>query len=740
MLYNLIGVSVYGTRLDDDCKEIRRLEEIDRQFLEVAPNGLPSDIAPWLALLYHRREKKVKDLFREFREIVYRLFTKAEAAYVPGKTENFTQAMLAAREEAIQEEKGDAEYLTKGNMVQVILNIFGGGLTVPKDTGILYNVYGANHDPKIWDKPDEFRPERFLDLATGKLRQDLGPLLTFGMGPRTCPGEKLAHVDMFYILVRLMQRLNCSAPGKPSDVNMDGGGSSLFLLPTHAAMSVLFESVAFFPWNWRWITTALVFAVTYLVGRFYHKVSKYPRGPFPLPLVGNLLTLRNVSDLHYKATEWAKTYGDVFTLWMAEKPMVILNSHSVIREALLERRHEFAGRFPTKLGELQLQGNHDIFFEDYNPRWKALRKLALLAVRRYAISESLEKLCANVVDAYVDSLPHGPQLVDSRKPFIYMLYNVIGVSVYGTSLDGEDKNIRRLEEIDHEFLEVAPNGLPSDIAPWLAILYRSREKKIRSMFGEFRNIVEGLFTKAEATYVPGKTQNFTHAMLAAREEAIQEEKDDAQYLTKGNMIQVIQNIFGAATDSSAGELQWLFLMLAKEPRIQEKIQKEIEENIGSAPPVYKDRAKLPFTVACLLETLRFRPITPLGFPHNTSTYTKVGELVIPKDTGVLYNIYDVSHDAKFWVAPEDFRPERFLDPATGKLLQDVGPQLTFGLGPRTCPGEKLAQVDMFYILVRLMQRLSCSAPGRPSDVNLNGGGSSLFLVPMKQNIVLTRRN
>ncbi|XP_065297961.1 steroid 17-alpha-hydroxylase/17,20 lyase-like [Dermacentor albipictus] len=505
-------------------------------------------------------------------------------------------------------------------------------------------------------------------------------------------------------------------------------------------MSLLLEKLVSSACDWRWITTVLVFALSYLLGRFYHRVSKYPRGPFPLPLVGNLLALRNVKDLHFKATELTKTYGDVFTLWMAHKPMVILNGQAAIREAFLERRHEFAGRLETKMGELQTQGNHDILFEDYNPRWKALRKVALLAVRKYAVSDSLEKLCADVVDAYVDSLPDGPQIVDSRKPFFYLLYNVIGVSVYGTKLDEEDKEIRRLEAIDSQFVEVAPNGLPSDIAPWLAFLYRGREKKVEDLFREFREIVGRLFTKAEASYVPGKTENFTHAMLAAREEAIREEKGDAEYLTKGNMVQVVLNIFGAATDTSAGELQWLFLMMAKEPKIQEKIQKEIEDTIGSTPPVYKDRARLPYTVACLLEALRFRPIAPLGLPHKSSTETKVGELVIPKGTGILYNVYSVNHDPTMWEKPEEFRPERFLDSATGKLRQDAGPLITFGMGPRTCPGEKLAHMDMFYILVRLMQKLSCSAPGKPSDVNLDGNGSSLFLLPEKQNIVLTKRH
>lgn len=360
--------------------------------------------------------------------------------------------------------------------------------------------------------------------------------------------------------------------------------------------------------------------------------------------------------------------------------------------------------------------------------------------RKYAVSESLEKLCTNVVDDFVDKLKEGRNVVDSRAPFYTILYNIIGISVYGTRLGEGSGDIRRLEELDRQFLEISPDGLPSDIAPWLAVLYRNREQKIKALFEEFSEILKRLFEKAEEDYEPGKTGNFTHAMLAAREQAIAEEKGDAEYLTKGNMMQVVVNIFGAATDTSAGELQWLFLRMARDPSIQAKIQQEIEENIGSRPPVYADKEKMPFTVACILETLRYHPIVPLGLPHNTTTDTKVGGLDVPKNTGIMYNIHGVNHDPKAWDKPHEFRPERFLDATTGKLRKEAGPLMTFGLGPRTCPGEKLGHADMFYVLVRLLQRVSCSAPGKPQDVNMEAISSSLFSMPVEQNIVLTRRN
>lgn len=55
--------------------------------------------------------------------------------------------------------------------------------------------------------------------------------------------------------------------------------------------------------------------------------------------------------LYKKAQEWSYQYGDPFTLWLGEKPMVILNSNQVVRQAFVEKRHQFSGRFPTKFGK-----------------------------------------------------------------------------------------------------------------------------------------------------------------------------------------------------------------------------------------------------------------------------------------------------------------------------------------------------------------------------------------------------
>lgn len=76
---------LFNSRFEKDSPDMIMLQNINRTFLEVAPNGLPSDIAPWLGVLYRGREKTVETLFKNLLEILDRLYNKARAEYVPGK-------------------------------------------------------------------------------------------------------------------------------------------------------------------------------------------------------------------------------------------------------------------------------------------------------------------------------------------------------------------------------------------------------------------------------------------------------------------------------------------------------------------------------------------------------------------------------------------------------------------------------------------------------------------------------
>uniref|UniRef100_A0A4W4E2N9 Steroid 21-hydroxylase n=1 Tax=Electrophorus electricus TaxID=8005 RepID=A0A4W4E2N9_ELEEL len=95
-----------------------------------------------------------------------------------------------------------------------------GGHAVSKGTRVLVNMWAIHHDPKHWDEPDLFLPERFLD-ATGK-KITPPSFLPFGAGPRVCVGESLARIELFLFVSSLLQQFHFSVPPGASLPDLQG--------------------------------------------------------------------------------------------------------------------------------------------------------------------------------------------------------------------------------------------------------------------------------------------------------------------------------------------------------------------------------------------------------------------------------------------------------------------------------------------------------------------------------------
>ncbi|KAK7910123.1 hypothetical protein WMY93_014807 [Mugilogobius chulae] len=95
-----------------------------------------------------------------------------------------------------------------------------GGHPVQPGTRVLVNMWAIHHQPKDWDQPDLFKPERFLD-DRGERYSPSG-FLPFGAGPRVCVGESLARLELFLFLSSLLQRVSFSLPPTEPAPNLQG--------------------------------------------------------------------------------------------------------------------------------------------------------------------------------------------------------------------------------------------------------------------------------------------------------------------------------------------------------------------------------------------------------------------------------------------------------------------------------------------------------------------------------------
>ncbi|GKD12135.1 cytochrome P450 71A1-like protein [Tanacetum coccineum] len=96
------------------------------------------------------------------------------------------------------------------------------GYDIPEDTRIFVSVWSIGRDPKLWDKPLEFFPERFI-MSKIDIKGNDYELLPFGSGRRMCPGYSLGRKIMESSLANLLHGFYWKLPNGMSkdELKMD---------------------------------------------------------------------------------------------------------------------------------------------------------------------------------------------------------------------------------------------------------------------------------------------------------------------------------------------------------------------------------------------------------------------------------------------------------------------------------------------------------------------------------------
>ncbi|XP_031486403.1 trans-cinnamate 4-monooxygenase-like [Nymphaea colorata] len=107
------------------------------------------------------------------------------------------------------------------------------GYDIPAESKILVNAWFLANNSDHWKKPEEFRPERFLEEeAKVEANGNDFRYLPFGVGRRSCPGIILALPILGITIGRLVQNFELLPPPGQSkvDVSEKGGQFSLHIL------------------------------------------------------------------------------------------------------------------------------------------------------------------------------------------------------------------------------------------------------------------------------------------------------------------------------------------------------------------------------------------------------------------------------------------------------------------------------------------------------------------------------
>ncbi|NXG08751.1 CP2J6 protein, partial [Sakesphorus luctuosus] len=441
---------------------------------------------------------------------------------------------------------------------------------------------------------------------------------------------------------------------------------------------------------------------------------RFPPGPTPYPLFGNLLQM-NFRIHHEYLKKMARIYGNIFTLWLSNSPVVVLQGFQTVKEGLTVHAEDVAGRPTGGLYDIMSHGNGVMFS---NGRvWKQQRRFGLATMRKMGVGRKdqeyrlQEEACLLV--EYLQKTNGKP--LDPTMPVIHTVANVICSVIFGHRFSRDDKNFHRLiESIDT--ITAFTNSISFfvyEVSPWFASNFLPTFKKARSSLDFVKALLAKEVESHKEKRKPDENQDFIDYYL---DEIVKTKGDaDATY-DEENLIQSIFDLFIAGTETTATTLRWALLFMVVYPHIQEKVQKELDAVLGCSHVFcYEDRKKLPYTNAVIHEIQRYSNIILIALPRLSVKNTELLGYHLPKDTIILANIDSVLSDPEKWETPDQFNPDHFLDKDGNFVNREAF--LPFAIGQRVCIGELLARMELFIVFSTLLQAFRFTLPEGVKEVN-----------------------
>ena len=192
----------------------------------------------------------------------------------------------------------------------------------------------------------------------------------------------------------------------------------------------------------------------------------------------------------------------------------------------------------------------------------------------------------------------------------------------------------------------------------------------------------------------------------------------SDYLSHKDLVNQSLHFVAAATETTAGTLGWAIHLISRHPEVQDRLREEIRAKLPSGffNPELIDETSFRDTKyldAVIKEVLRYHSINTILW-REAILPANLANTAIPIGTKVVFSPWATGRDPAFW-GPDarTFDPSRWLGDDAKKKEWSPYSFLTFGAGPRRCPGDEYAKAQMRCLIAGLVGRFEFST--EPDD-------------------------
>jgi cytochrome P450 len=299
---------------------------------------------------------------------------------------------------------------------------------------------------------------------------------------------------------------------------------------------------------------------------------------------------------------------------------------------------------------------------------------------------------------------YGKNPVEMGYDINVSVVNIIWSIVSGEKKSHDDPRIREFLIAINKGLELASTSGILLFMPFLAKIFPE------SLFGidqmrkwkvACHNYLQEVIDNHKKIKPSGDPRDFIEAFLAEMaKDNVHPSFNDFQLLV------LCSDLFGAGGEPTSVVLKWAIRYLAMYPEIMRKAQHEIDTVVGLDRPIqFADRHNLPYVQALLMDLIRIADIHPVGVVHSASEDVELDGYLIPKGAFIFPNLHHVHHDPAYWEKPNELYPEHWLD-SNGNFISKREGFIAFGVGKRKCPGQEVAQMELFAFLTNLLRNFT----------------------------------
>lgn len=418
-----------------------------------------------------------------------------------------------------------------------------------------------------------------------------------------------------------------------------------------------------------------------------------PPGPYRLPYVGNLLSLRQ-DPLGY-LQKLQRTYGNMATIYFMKNPAVLLFRPEHVRYVLVEHPRDFSNIS-------SLQGNRD---DNFGSEGLLTINGEKHRQQRHAVQPAFHKKrvdgYAAIMGQYTQELLKTWQpgdKVDMSRVMQELTLRIVSKCLFSIDLSSQ------LAPLSDAF-----DGVIGSSSSTAEDLLNIRIDNPITGYGKRRAAMRQLdmliYTLIAQRRVDDRDYHDVLSMLMSSQSG----EEPGTKLNEKQIHDHILTFLAAGHETTAIALVWTFYLLAQYPQVRIKLQDEIRSVLGGREPALKDLARLPYLDWVLNESMRLYPPAWLQMRF-VAKETELDGVQLPVGTMLILSQWVIHRLPDIWEDAEKFKPERW-DPALEQQIPP-GAYFPFGGGPRTCIGMPLAQMEARIILASILQHYTPQpAPG-----------------------------